>query len=93
VSASGINLPVQTQPAVNPDEKPETIPTLAEFFDLNPKVLRRAAHSGALRVFDLGTGWRRSTRAEVRRWIRSTQVAPTDHARQRLEEVLRQRST
>lgn len=54
-----------------------------------PSLLRAAVQRGELETYALGGRWLRLHWPAVERWIRAHCVVPTDHARQRLDEVLR----
>ena len=64
-----------------------TLPQAARHFGLGLKLLRAAAKRGEFPLYDAQTHRRRAHRDEIERWLRSTRVRPTDHARARVDEV------
>jgi len=65
-----------------------TVPEAARRNGVSPKTLRRAARLGCFPTFSFGTAWPRVRLADVERWIISTRTPTSDHASNRVAEVL-----
>ena len=76
--------------ATSPDQQDQypTIPKAAKRIPCAPRVLRRARDRDELPVYRLGDRWERVFWPEVVAWVRSKRVPITNHARQRVDEVL-----
>lgn len=65
-----------------------TLPEASRRFGIGLKKLRQRATEGCFPLYTGGTSWPRVKFAEVEAWLRSTRVPVTQHARQRVEEIL-----
>ncbi len=65
-----------------------TLPEASRRFGIGLKKLRQLAAKGAFPVYSGETAWLRVKLSEVEAWLRSTRVPITQHACQRVEEVL-----
>ncbi len=64
-----------------------TFPQLRREYGIGIRSLRREADRGSFPVYSAGTSWPRVLRIEFERWLRSTQIRATSHARRRVDEI------
>ena len=69
-----------------------TLPEVHREFGIGLRTLRREAAKGSFPTYSAGTAWPRVRRSEFERWLSSTRVASTTHAKDRLAEVLERES-
>ena len=65
-----------------------TLPQAARLFGIGVRRLRRKADEGAFPLYSAGSAWPRVKFTEVESWLRSTRIPVTDHAAQRVDEIL-----
>ena len=65
-----------------------TIPAAARRLGIGGRVLRGGIDSGGIPVYRVGS-WPRVRLAEVRHWIEAQRVPITNHARARVDELLK----
>src|SRR5258706_11329625 len=82
------NLHARNDSTLSSDAVAGSIARAAARFGLGARVLRAAIKRGDVPAYSAGTKRLRVFFADVERWLRSTRVDPTEHARRRVEEVL-----
>ena len=66
-----------------------TYPQASRRFNIGVRRLRAKGRDGCFPVYGGAGSWPLLKFSEVERWLRSTRVAPTDHATKRVDEILK----